>query len=107
MLSGQLRNDGVAEATVPHVFVTLRDDDGIVRWVADHYVSEAVRPQRSGPFEMSLPTPDDIETIDVPITTYANSLQVGRVLDDRALFRSGTDWPSLDVMVIDFTRSAS
>lgn len=107
VLAGQLRNDGATEATVPHVFVTLRDDDGIVRWVADHYVSEAVRPQRSGPFEMPLPTPDDIETIEVPITTYANSLRVGRVFDDRALFRTGTDWPSLDVMVIDFTRSAS
>lgn len=107
VLTGQLRNDGVAEATIPHVFVTMRDDAGVVQWVADHFVSEAVRPQRSGSFEMVLPTPADLEIIEVPITTYANSLRSDRVLENRALFRGDNEWTSLDVMVIDFTRSTS
>lgn len=107
VVRGMLRNDGVAEVTVPHVFVTLRDDDGQVGWVADGFVSEAVRPQRSMPFELELPDPSDIDVVDVPTRLFANSLRVGIDATSPPLLTDVAGWAGADVKVVGFTRSTS
>ncbi len=107
VLGGELRNDGVDEVTVPHVFATLRDARGEVAWVADGFVSEAIRPQRSQPFELRVPAPDEVEPIDVPVRTFANSLSVELGVAAAPLIDGLGGWPGADVMVVGFTRPAS
>lgn len=46
-LRTQLINNGVREATIPHMLVTFYDQRGAVAWVDDFFVSEALRPQRT------------------------------------------------------------
>ncbi len=57
-LRGQLINNGVIEAIVPHLLITLYDADGNVRWVDHHYLRESIRPQRS-------------VSVDIPLTPAA------------------------------------
>ena len=106
-MTGELRNDGVDEVTVPHVFVTLRDVDGRVGWVSDVFLSEAVRPQRSQRFEIVVPAIADIDVIDVPVHYYANSLVVDTATGLNPLFADVGGWAGVDVMVVGFTRPAS
>jgi hypothetical protein len=53
-LRGQLINNGTIEAIIPHVLVTLYDENGQVLWVDHHYVRESIRPQDSLDFELPL-----------------------------------------------------
>ncbi len=53
-IEGEIRNDGVVEATVPMVLVSYLDSDGEVLWVDRTYVEAAIRPQRSGDFVLDL-----------------------------------------------------
>ncbi len=103
-LIGEIRNDGLDEVTVPHVFLTLRDDRGEVGWVDDVFVSDAVRPQRSTPFAMAPPSPSDIRQIDVPIRLYANGQTVAPVTESRPLLTDVAGWATADLMLVGFTR---
>ncbi len=53
MLYAQLINNGVSEATIPHVMVTYYDQGGKVAWVDDLFVNEAIRSQRT--LDIALP----------------------------------------------------
>ena len=57
-LTGELRNDGVLEATIPMLVVSYLDADGEVGWVDRFYIEAAVRSQRTGLF--SVPIPVDV-----------------------------------------------
>jgi hypothetical protein len=103
-LIGEIRNDGLDEVTVPHVFLTLRDDRGEVGWVDDEFVSNAVRPQRSTPFAIAPPAPDQIEQIDVPIKLYANGQAVASVIEPAPLLTDVAGWTSADLTLVGFTR---
>ncbi len=106
VIVGDLRNDGTDEVTVPHVFVTLRDENGDVGWIEDVFVSEAIRPQRSQPFRVSVPPPEQFEVVDVPIRLFANNLAVGRELDPGVLLENVGGWPTADIVVVAFTRAS-
>jgi hypothetical protein len=106
VLTGELRNDGVDEVTVPHVFVTLRDGDGEVAWVAEVFPPEGLRPQRSSPFSIAIPAPGEIRSIEVPFQLLANHQSEAAVGDRPALIEDLLGWPAADVMVVGFTRSA-
>ena len=103
-LTGEIRNDGLDEVTVPHVFLTLRDDRGEVGWVDDEFISHAVRPQRSTPFTIAPPAPDQIEQIDVPIKLYANGQAVASVIELPPLLTNVAGWTSADLTLVGFTR---
>jgi hypothetical protein len=103
-LIGEIRNDGLDEVTVPHVFLTLRDDRGEVGWIDDVFVSNAVRPQRSTPFAMVPPSPRDIRQIDVPIRLYANGQTVAPVTGARPLLTDVAGWATADLVLVGFTR---
>jgi hypothetical protein len=62
-LTGNLLNIGAAEATVPHILVTLYDQRGRVAWVESEFLEQSVRPQRSIPFSIVLPPRTGIRTL--------------------------------------------
>ncbi len=105
-VQGELRNDGLDEITIPHVFLTLRDASGEVAWVDDSFLSEAIRPQRSVPFTLRPPSPEDVEPIDVPIRLFSNSPTVNRSVDRTPLLGSFAGWASADLVLVGFTRSS-
>ena len=53
-LQGNLMNAGLKEAVIPHLLVTLYDEDGHVLWVDHFFMSESIRPQRSLNFSVML-----------------------------------------------------
>jgi hypothetical protein len=53
-IHGQLLNNGLLEATIPHILVTLYDEQGQVSWVEHHYLREAIRPQRAQDFAVDI-----------------------------------------------------
>lgn len=74
-LQGELINNDLREATVPHLFITLYDETGEVLWVDDHYLPMAIRPQRTQAFSIPLTAAATLQTIDIPGQRYTNSLQ--------------------------------
>jgi len=77
VLRGQLRNTGTTNATVPHVLVTLIRPDGTVGWVDHHWVEQAVRPQRTKDFELTLTSADSLQQLDVPLKVFGNGINAG------------------------------
>ncbi len=73
-LAGELRNDGTREVAIPMVLASYIDDNGDVLWVDRHYVPQAIRSQRSQPFEMAIKDVADLENVDVPVEIYANGI---------------------------------
>ena len=71
-ISGELRNDGVRTATVPHVIIARLDNAGSIDWVSDHWIPEAVRPQRSIPVELVFEAPSERSTVGTETNVYAN-----------------------------------
>jgi hypothetical protein len=103
-LTGEIRNDGLAEVTVPHVFLTLRDERGEVGWVHDVFVSDAVRSQRSVPFSMTPPAPDDLQQIEVPIRLFANGQEVASVAEPQSPLTGVAGWPKADLLLVGFAQ---
>ncbi|MBK8047434.1 MAG: hypothetical protein IPK16_10125 [Anaerolineales bacterium] len=66
LVTGELVNSGVGEAVIPHVFVTLYDADGRVRWVEHKYLRESVSPQGVLDFTMELPPSGSIQRFALP-----------------------------------------
>jgi hypothetical protein len=103
-LSGELRNDGLDEVTVPHVFLVLRDEAGEVGWVDDVFVSEAIRPQRSTPFSI-VPTPrSDVRRVDVPVRLFANGQDADLVGATASPLPAIGGWSRADLVVVGFVR---
>ncbi len=90
IVSGEIRNDGVEEALVPAVHVSYLDADGQMLWLETEYLERSIRSQRSTAFSSALADLSDVIVTDVPVTTYANSLNE---LADRELSHS----PVLDL----------
>ncbi|MCB0168957.1 MAG: hypothetical protein KDJ97_00270 [Anaerolineae bacterium] len=72
-LRGQLINNGVIEAIVPHLLITLYDADGNVRWVDHHYLRESIRPQRSTSFDIPLTPVADTRLLSVSGNAFPGS----------------------------------
>jgi hypothetical protein len=70
VLRGQLINNGTLEATIPHILVTLYDDNGQVVWVDHHYLREGVRPQRTVDFNLSLTPIESLQLLNNPGYLY-------------------------------------
>ncbi|MEZ4865133.1 MAG: hypothetical protein R3C14_27705 [Caldilineaceae bacterium] len=73
-LSGVMINNDLRVATVPHLLITFYDEAGQVRWVDQHYLPLAIRPQYAQPFRVPLTPATDIHGVDVPGKIYTNSL---------------------------------
>jgi hypothetical protein len=74
-LSGQLLNSGTQEATIPHLLVTYYDTNNQVVWVDQDYIENAVRPQRTQPFDMAVTPIGEVKLIMDSNDLYANVLQ--------------------------------
>jgi hypothetical protein len=61
-VQGVLINAGLKEAVVPHLLVTLYDEQGRVLWVDDFFMRESIRPQRTLDFSVDL-TPRQMLTL--------------------------------------------
>ena len=107
-LSGLLRNDGVREATVPHVFLTLFDDAGEVAWVADEYLPDAVPAQRSIDFDLPLPAPTDAVDTDLVPGVFDNGIVADAVPvtppPPMLELQTATGWSAVDVQATSFQR---
>jgi hypothetical protein len=103
-ITGVVRNDGLDEVTVPQVMVTLRRPDGTVGWVDVVYLSDAVRPQRSQPFELRPATIDTVERIDVPIEVFANGQDSTLAASPPVLLGPIAGWAGADLSLFGFTR---
>jgi len=69
VLKGTLLNSGVMEAVIPNLLVTFYDATGAVVWVDQYFVPQAVRPQRSTAFTMSLTRREELTLLDLPGVT--------------------------------------
>lgn len=74
-LVGDLLNTGTTEATIPHVLLTYYDSQNRVAWVDQAYVAEAIRPQRSQPFDVAIRPYASVETLLDKGDLFANILQ--------------------------------
>jgi hypothetical protein len=73
-LTGQLRNDGTVEVTIPHLLLTYRDADGGLAWVDHVYLDQAVRPQRSIDFRVRIDSGAGITPTALTGATYDNGI---------------------------------
>ncbi len=106
-LSGTLRNDDIVDTTIPHVFVTLRDGNGEVGWVADAFLDESIRPQRSTGFSVVLPRSEDVEWIDVPVRLFANGQSTADLEPVHVPLLDGVGgWSAADLLAVAFERAS-
>ena len=75
-VTGVLVNAGVVEATIPHVLVTYYDAEGRVAWVDHLFVENAIRPQRTQPFDVPITPPADVRVVLDKGDMFANILQI-------------------------------
>ncbi len=83
-VSGRVRNDGVVEATVPHVIVTGLDAAGEVVWVDHQWLPDAIRPQAEAAFEVALDLADVI-VLDDTGRAFGNGVAATRDLAANAV----------------------
>ena len=80
VLEGELRNDGVEEATIPIVLFSFLDEFGEVVWVEHTYVDYAVRPQRTQEFDMVIPDLSSLERVNLPTLLFSQANNVNQQL---------------------------
>lgn len=73
-VDGEIRNDGIVEATMPMVLISYLDEDGEVGWVDRKYVEVAIRPQRSGRFSVAIPDLDSVNAAEIETKAYHNGI---------------------------------
>ncbi|MEZ4675113.1 MAG: hypothetical protein R2932_12810 [Caldilineaceae bacterium] len=81
MIHGELINNDLRGATVPHLLITYYDEAGHVMWVDHHYLPTAIRPQRVQPFTFPVSSAATIRDLQLPGEIYTNSLQEQVSLD--------------------------
>lgn len=74
IVEGELINNDLREATVPHLLITLYDEAGTVLWVDQHYLPTSIRPQRVQPFTVTLTPAATLTDVSLPSAIYTNSL---------------------------------
>lgn len=84
-LSGELINNGLRDATVPHLLITLYDEAGEVQWVDHHYLPLAIRPQYTQPFTVPLTPAAAIRDLQLPGDRYASARHGGLKLQSPRL----------------------
>ncbi|CAN5428283.1 membrane protein [soil metagenome] len=72
-LQGVLVNAGLKEAVIPHLLVTLYDEQGRVLWVDHFFISNSLRPQRTMNFSVNLTPSSTIGVLDVKGDNYSNA----------------------------------
>jgi hypothetical protein len=98
-----IRNDGLAETTIPHLFVTLRNAQGDVGWVDDLFVPDAIRPQRTAATAMAVTRFSDVLRLNVSVRVFASTTEAPQ-LRRPALIGAVAGWSSADLMLVGFTR---
>lgn len=73
-VNGTLVNVSLREAVIPHVFVTLYDEEGAIVWVDHFYVPQSIRAQRRQDFRIPITPRADIGVIDIPNGAFSNAL---------------------------------
>lgn len=100
---GKLINNGVIEATIPHVLVTYYDNIGRVVWVDDAYVNSAVRPQLSQPFNVTMTPFKDVEKL----ASVEPTVPPGTADRDRIMLPTGLGYTSMRISVHYYTGADS
>ncbi len=62
-VQGELLNNGTNEATIPQLLLTYYDEQGEVAWVEEHFIEQAIRPQRSVLFRVPLTPRSQVATV--------------------------------------------
>ncbi len=104
-LDFRLRNDGLEEATVPHVLLTLRASDGSVGWVANAFLPEGVRPQRTIGHRMEITDLSAVTPVDVPMQIFANVLPDPAAVPGKPFLGPAAGWSGVDISVVGFVRT--
>lgn len=106
---GFLRNDGLVDATVPRILVSLLDRNGEVGWTQEVVLDSAVRAQRTLPFSFTV-TPRHEVSLVARATTFDNGLP-GSPAPFQAAAQlpaaAGSGWSSLRLDVLTFSRDVS
>lgn len=68
---GELRNDGVVEATIPHLLLSYFDSEGELSWVDHVYLASSISPQASSRFVIEVPNIDGLRRSDLPTSSYS------------------------------------
>ena len=88
-ITATISNRGTETATIPIAVVSLLDANGEVLWVESQPLSNAIRSQRAGEIEFSLPDLAQIDVADVDGTAFDN----GRSNEGQRLFSSTVSLP--------------
>jgi hypothetical protein len=108
-LTGRLLNIGTREATIPHMLITYYDEHNQVVWVDHMYIRDAVRPQRTQPFDVAITPYADVAQILDKGDLFANNLQNEVNYDaawrERIVLPKGMGYASLRVSVNYFSGS--
>jgi hypothetical protein len=106
-LSGVIRNDGTQEASVPHLLLGYRGNDGRLLWVDDAYLPSSIGPQRSLPFQVPVPSSTELHDSGVPTTGYAGPGHETWPTDPSSLLTipAATGFSSVSVTAITYSRA--
>lgn len=74
VVTGKLINSGLDEAVIPHLFVTLYDEAGRVRWVDHNFLREGVRAQYTLPFSVPVTPAKEVMSLGLPGNVFSNIL---------------------------------
>ncbi len=106
-IEGEIRNDGLIEATVPMVLVSYLDEAGNVTWVERHYLEKAIRPQRSRSFSVPIPAGNVVDETRLPVKVFDNnSNQQAAVASPPSVLLDapgGSDFDSIRLDVVTMT----
>ncbi|HSP53457.1 MAG TPA: hypothetical protein VLO00_11235 [Cryobacterium sp.] len=70
VVTGELRNDGIVEASVPHLLLSYTAADGTLAWVDHAYLEHSIAPQSVTKFQIPLASSTLITPAAVPADGY-------------------------------------
>ncbi|MDZ8171548.1 hypothetical protein [Microbacterium xanthum] len=70
-LHGEVRNDGVTEAAVPHLLLSYLDADDELAWVSHAYLENSIAAQSSAAFDVLIPADLALEQPDIPTAAFS------------------------------------
>jgi hypothetical protein len=103
ILDGVLINSGLEEAIVPHLLITLYDDQGQALWVDHMYIRESVRPQRTQTFSTPLKPLAELDHLALPYAVSPGGNDTPAIHHDMIRLPDGHGYSFLSVREHYFT----
>jgi hypothetical protein len=79
---GAVRNDGLVEATVPHILLSYLDETGALAWLDHAYLASSIAPQKAAEFRITIPSSINRKPTGVATSWFAgpaHSTEVGAI----------------------------